>query len=257
MANNVRSYSQEWKKDENGTILVPDEILLKGAIEDAKMDLIFTPLGGKQSQPKHKGDKMIKRMKLGVLHRDNRLDNGLNTNAATFMTNTWFAYSAIGVQIGDPKGYSALVYGSAAAAEAAAQVVADAAQAGVGLVKSGAGTAYWGDADYNTVNDGIPELGEEGGDVNAVNVSSKYVYGTVKKRGIQSTWYKDAIDKDNRPGLLVETSQGLVEAVRDLREAEVQSLLLAAASANVVFPAESASVAMSTLTSQDELTYTP
>lgn len=241
MANNVLRYTQDWKKDENGVILIPDEVLLKGALEKESLELVFSPLGGRRSQPKHKGDKMVQRMKLPVLHPENRLDNGINANAAKFMTNRWYAYDSNDVQVGNPEGYA---------------TQAEAAAAGVsGKEKSGAGTCYYGDADFNTVTNGIPVLGEEGGDVNAVNVSSKYVYGTVKKRGIQSTWYKDAIDKDSRPGLLAEIAQGLTTAVRDLREAEIQGLLLSAASANVVLPDTANSAAIKDLTSQDELTY--
>ena len=51
MANNVRKYTQEWKKDENGVILIPDEVLLEGAIEKTKNKLIFSKLGGRRSQP--------------------------------------------------------------------------------------------------------------------------------------------------------------------------------------------------------------
>lgn len=241
MANNAHVYTQNWKKDENGTILIPDEVLLEGAITETKLDLVFSPLGGRQSQPKHKGDKMVKRVKIKVLHPDNRLDNGLNTNAASFMTNRWFAYDANNVQTGNPDGYA---------------TQAEAQAAGVsGNEMSGVGTCYYGDADFNTVTDGIPELGSVGGNVNAVNVASKYIYGTVKRRGIQAEWNKTDIGKDNRKMLLMETSESLVETVRDLREAEIQRLLLDAASANVVFPAGAASVAMNTLTSQDELTY--
>ena len=51
MGNNVRKYTQEWKKDENGVILIPDEVLLAGAIEKTKNDLVFSVLGGRRSQP--------------------------------------------------------------------------------------------------------------------------------------------------------------------------------------------------------------
>ena len=51
MANNTIKYTQEWKKDESGVILIPDEILLKGAIEKTKNELVFSPLGGRRSQP--------------------------------------------------------------------------------------------------------------------------------------------------------------------------------------------------------------
>jgi len=44
-------YSQRWKKDENGVILFPDEILLKGAIEKTKPELVFSVMGGRRSQP--------------------------------------------------------------------------------------------------------------------------------------------------------------------------------------------------------------
>ena len=241
MADNTNPYSENWKVDENGIIQIPDEHLLAGAIEETKLDLTFTPLGGTQSQPKFKGDKMLKRVKIKVLHPDNRLDNGLNANAASFMTDRWYAYDVNEVQTGLPGGYA---------------TQAEAQAAGVsGNEKSGAGTCYYGDADFNTVTDGIPVLGSIGGNVNAVNVSSKLVSGTVKRRGIQTEWNKTDIGKDSRKMLLQEMSEGLVETVRDLREAEIQRLLLDAASANVVFPAGSASVAMSTLTSQDELTY--
>jgi len=186
---------------------------------------------------------MVQRVKLPVLHPENHLDNGLNANAAVFMKNRWYAYNDKNVQIGDPKGY-------ATEADANNVTGADAAN-----TKSSAGTCYYGNADFNTVAANIPVLGEEGGNVNAVNVSSKYVYGRVYKRGLKTTWFKDAIDKDNRAGLLAEQAQGLMEAVRDLREAEIQNMLLEHASKNVVMPSTASNAAVSALTTDNVLDY--
>ena len=243
MANNIQRYTQEWKKDENGVILIPDEILLSGAIEKTKNELVFSLLGGRRSQPLHKGTKMVQRVKIPILHPENHLDNGINANAAVFMKNRWYAYDSNNAQIGDPEGYRTK-------ADADAVTGADAAN-----TKSSAGTCYFGDADFNTISNGIPVLSEEGGDVNAVNVSSKYIYGTVKKRGLQEAWYKDALAKDNRPGLLAEMAQELMTAVRDLREAEIQRLLLDQAGLNTVFPENADNASVESLHSQHELTY--
>jgi len=243
MANNIRKYTQEWKKDESGVILIPDEVLLEGAIEKTKNKLIFSKLGGRRSQPKHAGDKMVKRVKVPVLHPENHLDNGINANAAVFMKNRWYAYDDKNVMIGNPDGYPT-------------QSDADDVDGAVAAnTKSSAGTCYYGNADFNTIKANIPVLGEEGGNVNAVNVSSKYIYGRVYKRGIKSTWYKDAIDKDSRKGLLAETAQGLMEAVKDLREAEIQNMLLEHASNNVVLPSTASSASISSLTTDNVLDY--
>jgi len=186
---------------------------------------------------------MVQRVKLPVLHPENHLDNGINANAAEFMKNRWYPYNSSNLQIGDPAGY---------ATKDDAENVDGADK---DFTKSSAGTCYYGNADFNTVAGNIPVLGEEGGNVNAVNVSSKYVYGRVYKRGLKTTWFKDAVDKDNRAGLLAEQAQGLMEAVRDLREAEIQNMLLEHASKNTVMPSTAGSADVSALTTDNVLDY--
>ena len=243
MADLISKYTQEWKKDSNGVILIPDEFLEKVAVKEAALATTFTQMGDRYTQPRHRGDRMVKRVDFPILHPENRIDNGINANAATFLKNVWYAYNASNVLIGDPAGY-------------ATQALADAVTGAVAAnTKSGAGDVYYGEADYNTLLNGIPVLGEEGGNVNAVNSTSKYVNAKIRKRGIHRKWTVDAANKDNRPGLLMEYNRELAEAARDLREAEVQSDLIAQSELNVMTPYGSANVTRATLTSQDELTY--
>ena len=242
MADLITKYTQEWKKDENGIILIPDEFLEKVAVREAALDVTFTQLGDKYTQPKHKGTKIVKRVDFPILHPENRVDNGINANAAEFLKNVWFAYDADNKQIGLADGY-------ATQAEADAVIGAVAAN-----TKSGTGNVYYGTADYNTIVDGVPVLGEEGGNVNAVNSTSKYVSAQIRKRGIHRKWTVDAANKDSRPGLLMEYNRELAEAAKDLREAEAQSDLLAQSELNVMVPFGSTNT-KATLTSQDELTY--
>jgi N4-gp56 family major capsid protein len=240
MADLITKYTQEWKKDENGVILIPDEFLQKVAVREAALDTTYTQLGDRYTQPKHKGDKMVKRVDFPILHPENRIDNGINANAATFLKNVWYAYDASNVLTGNPEGY-------------ATQALANAAGVAANT-KSGTGNVYYGTADYNSIVNGVPLLGEEGGNVNAVNSTSKYVSAKIRKRGIHRKWTVDAANKDNRPGLLMEYNRELAEAAKDLREAEAQSDLIAQSELNVMVPYGSTN-AKATLNSQDELTY--
>lgn len=242
MANLVAKYTQNWKKDENGIILIPDEFLEKVAVKEAALDVTFTQLGDRYTQPKHKGKKIVKRVDFPILHPQNRIDNGINANAATFLKNVWYAYNSSDVLIGNPDGYPT-------------QALADAeAGADTTKTKSGAGNIYYGEADFTSLANGIPVLGEEGGNVNAVNSTSKYVSAKIRKRGIHRKWTVDSANMDNRPGLLMEYNREIAEAAKDLREAEAQSDLLAQAETNVMMPFGSVNT-KATLDSQDELTY--
>jgi N4-gp56 family major capsid protein len=224
MSDLIQKYAQDWKRDENGVILIPDEFLEKMAVKQAANKVTFSQLGDKYTQPKHKGTKMVKEVQLPVLHPDNRIDNGLNANAATFLKNVWFAYDGITKQqVGNAEGY-------ATESDALDACTND------GQPKSGAGNVYYGDADYTTLVNGVPELGEEGGNVNAVNSTSKYISAKIKKRGIHYKWTVDSMNQDNRPGLLLRKNKDLAEACRDLREAELQADLLAQAENAVMFP---------------------
>jgi len=193
---------------------------------------------------------MVARVKLPVLHPENRLDKGLYASGAKFLKQRWYVYN--GNDVFQPNTGDGAPEDGAYLSEADAQTAVDNLGNGAYYL-SGAGNAYYGDADFNTVKDSIPVLGEEGGDVNSVNVSSKYVYGRVHKRGIKFNWFKDAIAKDNRPGFLAETAEGLMRAVKELREAEIQSLLLEAASKNVIFPTNANGASMSSLNTNNVL----
>jgi len=242
MSDLVNKYSQDWKKDENGVILIPDEFLEKMAVKTAANKITFSQMGDKYTQPKHKGTKMVKEVQIPILHPDNRIDNGINANAAEFLKNVWFAYNSNGVQIGDAAGY-------ATQADADAVTGADTTK-----TRSGAGSAYYGDADFNTIVDGIPELGEEGGNVNAVNSTSKYVNAKIKKRGIHLKWTVDSMNQDNRPGLLMRKNRDLAEAVKDLREAELQGDLISQGENAVMFP-YGGNASKTTLNSNDVLSF--
>ena len=185
---------------------------------------------------------MVREVQVPVLNPENRIDNGINANAATFLTNVWYAYNSQDVQIGDAAGY-------------ATKDLADAVTgADATKTKSGAGNVYYGDADFTKLVDGVPELGEEGGNVNAVNSTSRYVTGKLRKRGIHMKWTVDSMNQDNRPGLLMRKNRDLAEAARDLREAELQSDLISQALNAVMFP-YGGNASQSTLNSGDTLSY--
>ena len=149
-----------------------DKFWTKGAIRESMRKRTFTQMGDRLTQPKHYGDAIEKERHYPILHPMNRIDNSINANAATLLKAVWFAYDENGAMVGDAAGYSVREYGSEAAAEAAAQAVADAAQAGTGTVKSGAGSLFNGDADYAVMSGAFPSLTEVGGNVNAVNAKS-------------------------------------------------------------------------------------
>jgi len=52
MADLISTYTQEWKKDSNGVILIPDEFLEKVAVREAALDTTFTQMGDRYTQPK-------------------------------------------------------------------------------------------------------------------------------------------------------------------------------------------------------------
>jgi len=51
MSDLINKYSQGWKKDENGVILIPDEFLEKMAIKHAANKITFSQLGDRATQP--------------------------------------------------------------------------------------------------------------------------------------------------------------------------------------------------------------
>lgn len=230
-----------------------DKFWSKAAVRESMRKRTFTQLGDRLTQPKHYGDEIVKERHYPVLHPMNRIDNGINANAASLLKSVWFAYAEDGSMTGAAEGYSVAEYGSEAAAEAAAQAAADAAQAGTGTVKSGAGALFNGDADYTVLSGAYPTLTEVGGNVNAVNAQSVELKGSVAEFGIHMKFTQKAIDMDSRVGVLAQKTKDLGEAKGDIYEAQVQSDLLAASVNNRVFCGDATTLA--TVGAGDELTF--
>ena len=230
-----------------------DKFWSKSAIRESMRKRTFTQLGDRLTQPKHYGDAIEKERHYPILHPMNRIDNGINANAATLLTQVWYAYDENGAMVGDANGYTIREYGSKAAAEAAAQAVADAAQAGTGTVQSGAGSLYNGDADFTILSGNYPTLTEVGGNVNAVNAKSVVVKGNVAEFGMHMKFTQRSIDMDSRVGVLAQKTKDLGEAKGDVYESQVQSDLLAASALNRTFAGDATS--MATVGAGDVLTF--
>ena len=230
-----------------------DKFWSKGAIREAMRKRTFTQLGDRLTQPKHYGDAIEKERHYPILHPMNRIDNGINANAATLLKQVWFAYDENGAMTGNAEGYSVVEYTSEALAIVAAQAAADAAQAGVGTIKSGAGSLFNGDADFTILSGAYPSLTEVGGNVNAVNAKSVVVKGNVAEFGMHMKFTQRAIDMDSRVGVLAQKTKDLGEAKGDIYEAQVQSDLLASSVTNRVFAGDATSLA--TVGAGDELTF--
>ena len=98
-----------------------DKFWTKGAIRESMRKRTFTQMGDRLTQPKHYGDAIEKERHYPILHPMNRIDNGINANAATLLKAVWFAYDENGAMVGDAAGYSVREYNTEVLAEAAAQ----------------------------------------------------------------------------------------------------------------------------------------
>ena len=206
-----------------------DKFWSKGAVQESKRKRTFTQLGDRLTQPKHYGDEIVKERELPILHPLNKLDGGVDATTATLLLAVFYAYSEAGTLVGT---FETRNYADATAAETAAQAVADAAQAGVGYVRNGAGSLYNGDADYAVITTSFPTLGEEGGDVNNVNTRSITVRGSVSEFSGVTKFTQRALDMDTRTGLLAKKTKALGEYKGDVYESQVQADLLAASEVN-------------------------
>lgn len=204
-----------------------DKFWSKGAIREAARKRTFSQLGDRLTQPKHFGDVIVKERQFPILHELNKLDGGVDATTASVITNTFYAYNTSGVLVGT---FETRDYADATAAEAAAT----AAAAG-GKVQNGAGSLYYGDADFSVVSGTFPSLTEEGGNVNGVNTKSVTVKGQVTEFGLHTKFTQKSIDMDTRTGLLARKTQELGEAKGDTFEAQVQSALLSASEVNRTF----------------------
>ena len=241
----LNKYTQEWKRDENGVIVIPDEFLNRVAIEEGKLKRTFSQLGNRDTQPKHKGDKMVREHIIPVLHPLNRIDGGVDATRASLVEQVFYAYDSDGTPT------DSIEYADAATALAATD-----GTAGTGTVRSGAGSLYHGEADYNTVGANFPSLDEEGGNVNGVNSISRFITANVYKFGMMTGFTKDSLDKDMRGTLLITKTKALAEAQADVRESQVQYDLITAGMNNVLIATGDPLITtQGTMNSQSVVTY--
>jgi len=207
-----------------------DKFWSKVAVREAKKNIVFSQIGDKSVQPKHYGDTMRKYHNLPILHKLNVNDQGIDANGVSLVSGKWYAYDAAGAMTGDAAGY-------------ATSDLAKAAAGATGTIKSGDGNLFGGDTDYAVVKGAFPSLREVGGNVNRVGMTRKEITATVKEFGFYLEYTKKMIDMDTEKNVLRDISREAGRAQAELREAQIQSDLLAASAVNRVFAGDASTMA--------------
>ena len=216
------------------------------AIMEAKKKKTFSQLGDKLTQPKNYGDKIVKYHEIPILHASNINDQGIDAMGVKMTSGKWYLFDTTittGVTVRTE-------YATKALAKAALDALAGTQS---GRIQSGDGNLYGGSKDILVQRGAFPALTEEGGAYNQVGMKRLDIEATVSEYGFAMTFTKKSLDMDTETGLLARYSRGVGEAYGDLREAQIQSSLLAASEDNRTFAGDA--TAITEIDAADVLTF--
>lgn len=235
------------------------EFVSKAIVEQPGRQTIFLDRGNRDNQPENHGDTFTMEVRYPVLHKDNRIDGGIDANGAIYLGNVWYVYLKSGVldssysadayMVNGAMDYEAGVAAAKAAAEARVTAIADSA-----TIKSGAGSIRNGNNSYLVEKDALTPIPETGGQMNEVGGTSKLVSGKVDIYGANSKYTVKSTKLDSRVKLIGRTIQDLGRYRKEAQEGQARASIISASEVNRLLASTTATTP-SELDGADVLTY--